>query len=299
MRTLVVGGDSLIGAAFIRAMGQRGGTCYATTRHRGADGGKRIYLDLASDEVETAVLPEVDIAFFCAAVSGFAVCRNDPALARRVNVEGTGRLVRRLADRGVYSVLLSSTAVFDFKKPHVPADAPVNPQTDHGKIKAEAERLFLELGELGSILRLTKVIDPAAPLFMGWLAALSRSGQIAAYSDLHIAPLAVEDATRAMDAVAADRGRGIYQLSGARDISYFDVARHLATMLRVPIDRVEPTCATEDGIPPAEVARHTTLDNSRIKALTGCPARDPYDVTESVFEPQIANFTKITISSRS
>ena len=255
MRALVIGGDSVVGTAFVRALAQRGDTVYATTRRRDTVRGNCLYLDLADDEIETVPLPVADIAFFCAAVSGFAVCRNDPVSARRVNVEGTGKLARRLARQGVYCVLLSSTAVFDFQTPHVRAEAPLRPLTMLGQIKAEAERTFLALGQAASVLRLTKVVTPDALLFTKWIAALRRHSPISAYSDLHIAPISLADATRAMSAVASDRGPGIYQVSGASDISYFDVARHLAKMMGVPLGRIRSELAVENGIPASEVPR--------------------------------------------
>jgi dTDP-4-dehydrorhamnose reductase len=297
MRALVIGGDSVVGAALVRALTQRGDTVYATTRRRNTVNGDSLHLDLADDGIETVPLPVTDIAFFCAAVSGFAVCRNDPVLARRVNVEGTGKLARRLTRQGVYSVLLSSTAVFDFQRPRVPADAPLRPLTMLGQIKAEAERTFLALGQAASVLRLTKVVTPDAPLFAEWIAALRRHSSISAYSDLHIAPISLADATRAMFAVAGDRGSGIYQVSGASDISYLDVARHLAKMMGVPPGRIRSKLAVENGIPASEVPRFTTLESSRIEALTGCGAPDPYDLIETIFEPQIESFDAIEASS--
>jgi dTDP-4-dehydrorhamnose reductase len=288
MRVLIIGGDSVVGAAFARALTRRGETVYATTRRRDTVGGKRLYLDLAGDEIETVALPSVDISFFCAGVSGFASCRNDPVKARRVNVDGTARLARRLTQQGVYSVLLSSTAVFDFQTPHVTAEAPVRPLTVLGQVKAQAEVVFLGLGPLGSILRLTKVVVPESPLFSQWIGALHRSEEIVAYSDIHIAPISLEDATEAMFAVATDRGRGVYQISAVNDISYFDFAHHLAKLMRVSSDLVRSQRAMENGIPSAEIPRFTTLESSRIEALTGRPAPDPYKVVETVFESQIA-----------
>ncbi|HUD88231.1 MAG TPA: sugar nucleotide-binding protein [Xanthobacteraceae bacterium] len=297
MRVLVVGGDSLIGAAFARSLAGLGHIVYSTTRRRESVGGSHFYLDLTEDEPEAIALPAVDVVFFCAAVSGFAVCRTNPALARRVNVEGTGRLVRRLVGDGIYAVLLSSTAVFDFQEPYVLPDAPVRPLTVLGQTKAEAERIFLAMGAFGSVLRLTKVVTADAPLFTKWITALRRREQIVAYSDIHIAPISLDDATRAMFAVASDRGPGVYQISGARDVSYFEVALHFATMMRVPLDRVRSERAIDNGIPAAEVPRHTTLESSRIEALTGRAAPDPYQIIETIFEPQITNLGEIEAST--
>jgi dTDP-4-dehydrorhamnose reductase len=288
MRILVIGGDSPIGGAFVRRLAERGETVFATTRRADTDGGNRIYVDLGDKSVDTAELPKVDAAVFCAAVSGFALCRANPDYARRVNVGGTGKLVRRLIDNGAYAVLLSSTAVFDFQTPNVPADAPTVPRTLHGQIKAEAERIFLDLGPSGSVLRLTKVLAPDAPLFTQWIAALRRGKPITAFIDLHIAPMSLDDATTAMLAVALDRGRGIYQQSGAHDISYFDAARHLAELMHVSSELVRPARAIESGVPEADIPRYTTLESSRLLALTGRTAPDPYKVIETVFGPLMA-----------
>ena len=297
MRVLVVGGDSLIGAAFAQATTQRGDTVFATTRRKELADRSSLFLDLARDDIDQVALPPVDSAFFCAAVSGFTVCRTDPALARRVNVEGTARLVGRLTARGVYCVLLSSTAVFNFQKPRVAPDTPTCPLTMHGQIKAESEDVFRAQGALGAILRLTKVITPNAALFAKWVQALAAGGSITAYTDLHLAPISLDDATLAMSTVARDRGAGIYQISGAGDISYFDLARHLAAMMRLPADRVRPALAVADGIPMEEVARFTTLESSRIEALTRRAAPEPHAVVEKVFGPILANPTGFKRSS--
>lgn len=288
MRILVVGGDCPIGAAFTTAAAERGDNVIATTRRRETVGGNRFHLDLADDAVADAILPPADVAFFCAAVSGFAVCRSDPAHARRVNVEGTGRLVRRLAADGVYCVALSSTAVFDFQTPYIAADMPVRPLTMHGQIKAETEQVFLAMGRSASVLRLTKVITPHTRLFTDWIAQLQSGREIAAFSDMHIAPLRLDDATMAMAAVAQHRAGGIYQMSGVRDVSYFDIARHLAKMVGVPPSRVRAERAIDSGFPEAEVARYTTLESSRLRALTGHRPPDPFQVIDGVFEMPLA-----------
>ena len=45
-------------------------------------------------------LPEADIAFFCAAITSFAACRTNEALARQVNVTSPLLLARRLVAAG-------------------------------------------------------------------------------------------------------------------------------------------------------------------------------------------------------
>jgi dTDP-4-dehydrorhamnose reductase len=289
MHILVIGGDSAIGGSFIAAPRAAHLKISATTRRPQTIDPDRIYLDLADDRAVASVrLPRCDVAFFCAAVDGFAMCRANPVLARLVSIDSTAILVERLAAQGTHVVLLSSTAVFDFQTPQVKADTPTCPRTLHGELKAEAEELFLRLGIQGSVLRLTKVLTPDAALVARWIAALRRNEPVFAFSDLHIAPLSLADATLAMLAVTEDRGGGIYQMSGARDVNYLDVASHLAKMIGSPHDLVRPTRAIDCGIPPAEIPRFTTLDCSRLKKLTGQRPPDPFTVIEMVYASQVS-----------
>jgi len=287
MRLLIVGGDSVTGAAFERAARQLGHTTYATTRRRDTSGSNRLYLDLAGDDLQQVALPNVDIAFFCAAVSGFARCRENPALARKVNIESTTIVARRLIANGAYVVLLSSTAVFDFQTPHVSAAAPTGPRTLHGAIKAAAEKIFLDAGSNGAVLRLTKVLTFDTGVAPSWIDSLRLREPITAFSDLHIAPISLDDATAAMLAVAKDRGAGVYQMSGAKDVSYYDFAVHLTKVMGCPADLVRTQRAIEAGLPAEDIARYTTLDSSRIERLTHRPAPDPYDVIDTVYGAQI------------
>jgi len=287
MHILVIGGDSAIGGPFIAAPRPAQLTISATTRRPQTTGRNRIYLDLADDRAIASVeLPRCDVAFFCAAVNGFAVCRANPALAHHVNIDSTAVLVERLVAQGTHVVLLSSTAVFDFQTPQVKAETPTCPRTLHGQLKAEVEQLFVALGSNGSVLRLTKVLTPDSALVTGWIAALQRGDAIEAFSDLHIAPMGLADTRQAMLAVAEDREGGIYQMSGARDITYLDVASHLAKTLGCPQHLVRPKRAIDAGIPPAEIPRFTTLDCSRLEKLTGQRPPDPFKVIETVYFPQ-------------
>lgn len=287
MRFLIVGGDSVTGAAFSQAARQRGHTTYETTRRRPSVGNGRLYLDLASDDIGQVELPKVDVAFFCAAVSGFARCRKDPALARKVNIDSTAIVARRLIVGGAYVVLLSSAAVFDFQTPHVAGDSPTRPRTLHGSIKATAEKIFLDAGSRGAVLRLTKVLTADIGQIPSWIHSLRRGKCITAFSDLHIAPISLDDATTAMLAVANDGGAGIYQMSGAKDISYYDIALYLAREMRRQTDLVRSARAIDAGLPAEDIARYTTLDTSRLEGLTRRPAPEPYDVVDSVYREKI------------
>lgn len=78
----------------------------------------------------------------CAAMSRTVACERDPALARTINVEVTGRLARLFA--GLPMVFLSTDLVFDGTAAPYGEGAATRPLSVYGQTKVEAEKLVLE-----------------------------------------------------------------------------------------------------------------------------------------------------------
>ena len=283
MRALVIGGDSAIGRALTDKLKSQQDTVFFTTRRSTPAHGNAVHLDLASSDTETTHLPQTDIAYFCAAITGFAACRNDRKLAERVNFSAPSALARRLVDAGSRVVFLSSNAVFDWSEPHVPVSREPHPLTEYGHFKAKAEQEFSALGPAASILRLSKVLRADDGLFAGWINHLIQKKNINAYVDHYFAPISVADTVDALLAISQSPGGGIFQMSGARDVSYFDAARRLASLTNADPKLVVPVRAAESGVPATEIIHNSTLDSSRITALTGWTPRDPLSVIDDVF----------------
>ena len=286
---LIVGIDSLIGAALADALIARGTVVIGTTRRaRSGMPGSRMALDLAAPDAGKAELPSVDVAVVCAAMAQFADCRERPELARRVNVSAPAALAARLVRNGARVVLLSTSAVFDCRSPRVPAEQRTSPKTAYGALKAEAEAAILALGPRACVLRLTKVMAPAMPLFVDWIGALRRNEPIEAFDDLTFSPIAMHDVLTALLAVLADGADGIYQVSGAQDISYAEAARHLARRIGARPDLVRAVRAVDRGIPESEVTRYTSLDAVRLCGLTRWTPPAAADVLDTVFRQLMA-----------
>lgn len=288
MKAIVVGADGGIGRALISALRCRGDTTWGTSRRSAAAENGLLALDLAEQPASAVQLPDADVAFFCAAITSFAECRRDPELARAVNVTGPSALARRLAAAGMHVVLLSTSAVFDWRVPLVAASRPTCAASVYGKLKAQAEAEFLGLGTAASVLRFAKVLTPDLKLFTGWIEALDHAQSVRAFSDLRMAPIALTDAVAALLAVADDRRGGIYQLSSATDISYLEAARYLAQGLGCNPGLVVEGLASEVGIPQEEITYFSSLDSSRLVELTGRAPPDPFAAIDTVFAPAIA-----------
>jgi len=283
-RILIIGADGFIGHTLAEAFASQGHAVCGTTRRERSDGaGERIRLDLATVDANEVSLPAADAAIFCAAMARFADCREQPELTRRVNVTGPSALARRLTAAGTHVVMLSTSAVFDGSTRCVAAEQKTAAVSAYGAQKAEIEAEILALGKKASVLRLTKVISPDMPLFNGWIGSLARGEKIRAFDDLTFSPIRAADVVAAAGAIVEERAGGIYQVSGADDISYATAAEHFAAKLGASRSLIERARAVEHSIPASEVPRFTTLDTSRLQKLTGWVPPRAFEVLDSVF----------------
>ena len=128
-RALVVGGDSLVGSELQVHCRKLGWTVEATSRRTATAGA--VFLDLGDPDFTPLQRATYDVAFVCAAVTSMQVCQSDPARSRRINVDNTLDLMRRLADRGIHLVFLSSSQVFDGETPMPDEAAPTAPKNEY------------------------------------------------------------------------------------------------------------------------------------------------------------------------
>jgi dTDP-4-dehydrorhamnose reductase len=284
---LVIGGDSLIGAALGAELTRRRVATVVTTRRASTASRERLQLDLADARLNDVQLPAADVAVFCAAITGFAASRQDRSLAHRVNVAAPAALARRLTASGTHVILLSTNAVFNTCEPRIPASRPPCPHTVYGALKAEAEAEFLALGPSAAILRLTKVLDPQSSLLKGWIESFSKGKEAAAYGDMRMSPITVRDVAAALLAIAESRA-GIFQMSGASAVSYAEVARHLAGRIANPTSRVVEKSALDAGTPAEELGVAPTLDCSDLEALIAWQPPQPFAVVDDVYGPALA-----------
>jgi dTDP-4-dehydrorhamnose reductase len=282
VKALVIGADGRIGAALAGALRRRGDVVYATSRRALDRGDRWLRLDLADPQVSSLTLPQVDMAFFCAAMTRFADCRADPERAYRTNVAGPAALAAVLAERNTQVILLSTSAVFDCRTPKLPVDAPTSPATVYGRLKADAEARILSLSSTAAVVRLTKVLTDDSPLLRGWIRMLRQRRPVQAFADHRVSPITLDYAVAGLLAVADHGKGGVYHVSGAADVSYAEIACALARRIGVAENLVHPINAVDAGMRPEEVTAFTSLDPGVLPSLTGRPPPDPSAAVESV-----------------
>ena len=264
---LIIGGDGEVGQGLAAGLRAAGAPVVCTTRRAVASAGW-VHLDLAAIPADWAPPEGTQAACITAAVARLAACEADPAGAARVNVAGTIALAESLAARGIYTLFLSTNQVFDGTVPNAAADAPLCPVSTYGRQKAQTETALREMMARGApvgILRLSKIVSPGMQLFAGWRDSLAAGKPVKAFTDMTFAPVPAAVVTEAIMARLQARAATVAQLTGPRDISYFEAARHIALLQDANPALVLAGSAAAPGLAPVSIPKHTTLDCSLLR----------------------------------
>lgn len=232
---LVVGGDGLIARALAAQLKADSWRVTCTSRREHLPSGW-LHFDLKGgvDNLPEKVLDQTDVVFLCAAVTGFVSCANDPEGSRHINVTKSVELGRRFMQNGAHFVYLSSNAVFDGTRERLDEFSQTNPATEYGRQKAECELALLyaatQLPGNCAVVRLTKVVDIAQPLYSGWVQSFNEQVPAKAATDLIMCPVTTTYVASGLQCIGAGKKGGVYHLSGEQDMTYFDLATSMASL---------------------------------------------------------------------
>ena len=259
---LIVGARGLIGSSLARRAGAAGIAWRGTSS---SDDAGLIPLDLRDEAAIDRLNERPRIAYLLAAETNLRRCQEQPEATRRVNVENTARLARRLHAAGSAIVFVSTNLVFDGTRPGMKPDDIPSPATEYGRQKADLEAILRAELPRTAIVRLTKVVHPAFPLFRDWFAALNRGETIRPFTDMMFCPVDLETVTDELWALHESFRPGVYQLSGDADLSYSDAARLLAETRALPALLVQPWTTKEAGFT-GSFPEHTSLEHRPVRS---------------------------------
>lgn len=250
---VVVGADSLIGAALMGELRLRGFTAVGTSRRRSC---AHFFLDLEKP-IDLSVLPEARTVFLCAGMNGFAACRELPATAALVNVSATLAIGTHYLEQGGHVVFLSSAAVFGARSDTPNEQDAPTPNTTYGAFKYATEIALLDAATVSggkcSIVRLTKVLSFAGSLLKKWRTQGAVDQTIDAFMDVSIAPISLNYLVNGLLEVADSRLTGCFHFAGAQPLTYADLACALGERQLVPmalINRTNESATMQAALPP-------------------------------------------------
>ncbi|MDX1965734.1 MAG: sugar nucleotide-binding protein [Planctomycetaceae bacterium] len=270
---LVIGGDSMIGAAIVARLREQGRRILATTRRRDALGDELRHLELAAPQPFAIPWNEPFVALVAAGQTSLQACHDHPDQTWMVNVAAIKQVAAWLRSCGGFVVFLSTNLVFDGQLAARSEDDPTCPNSEYGRQKRDAEEFLLQNGP-AAIVRLTKVFGPRPQLLQKWHAALRTGQSISAFTDLNCAPMLLADVAPAVQCIGDRHAEGIWHLSGSRDISYLQMARVALDVWRHSADRIRICTAADQGILAPHRCRYTALNTSKARRELGWAPRD-------------------------
>ncbi len=102
-----------------------------------------------------------------------------------------------------------------------------------------------------------------------------------------VAPTPTALVAAAIGLLLRDEPRGIYQLTGSRDVSYAEIADYLAARIHADPCLVTMTTARAAGLPEGVTPRHTTLDSSLLRQRYGLEAPDVWSLIETLVDQNL------------
>jgi len=245
----------------------------------------RIALDVtdrhAVHEVVRAHRPEVVVN--CSAWTDVDGCEGDPDRARWTNAEAVGHLGEVVDRVGAHLVHVSTDFVFDGRAdtPYT-EDHPTGPLSTYGATKLAGEEAA---GPSATVMR-TSWLQPAdAPgMVERVLAALAGDDPLPLSDQRRACPTFVADLVPVLAHLANERVAGVVHVTNAGPTSWFQFARHVATLAGQDPDRIV-ACPDPglDGSLPARRPAYSALDNSVLRSLGHPGLRDHRDaVAEAV-----------------
>ena len=237
---LIIGGDSKIGKVLASRWMELSIKHLSSTRRRYLASVNRPYVDLESHNWESLSGKNYDAVVFCAGVTDINICNKQKSFTRKINVDATYSLAKKISGSSKYLLFLSSNHVFcgDISSPKI-NDKPT-PILEYGRQKRDLEKLVIGLEADTAILRLTKVIFENTGIFKKWKKALEAGEKIKAYANMSLCPISIDSVIYTVDSMILNKQTGMRHLSGKKVISYYDYARDLAIRYGLNSDLVEP-----------------------------------------------------------
>lgn len=262
----VTGAAGLIGHALMKAAGQVTPPEWKITPLTRAD----LDLDDPMAVIRRFEQDRPDCILHCAALSRTAACEANPALAQRLNVDATARLLDSLGS-GRF-VFFSSDLVFDGTRGgYVESDTP-RPINVYGNNKWDAERLVA--AHPGSLIIRTSLNHghsvTANRGFNEEMVLQWKMGRpVNALVDEFRCPIAADVTARVVWELVRSRQQGIVHVAGSERLSRWEIASALSRHYPSLRPMVHPMTLKEYSGPPR--APDVSLDCTRLNSWLGHP----------------------------
>jgi dTDP-4-dehydrorhamnose reductase len=210
------------------------------------------------------------LVIHCAALSRSPACQENPALARKLNVDVTARLAELAAD--ITFFLFSSDLVFDGREGDYDESASPNPLSVYAETKIAAEQIVLA-NPRHTVVRISLNGGTSPTGDRGFNEEMRRAWQagrtLRLFTDEYRCPMPAVVTARAVWELTAQNRPGLYHLAGRERLSRWELGRRIAARWPQLNPRIEPILR-RDYIGPPRPA-DTSLNCAKVQRLLSFP----------------------------
>lgn len=203
----------------------------------------RVDIDLTHESAVRRLWRDLQpqLVIHCAALSRTGTCQQDPALAKRINVDTTAILAELAAD--IPFIFFSSDQVFDGTKGWYVETDEMNPVNVYGETKAAAERIVLN-NPRHTVIRIaiTAGTSPTGDrsFVEDMWGSAERAQRLTLFTDEFRNPMPAGVVARAVWELIDHERPGLYHLGGADRLSRWEIGQLLAVWHPELASRIQP-----------------------------------------------------------
>ncbi|MBI5645896.1 MAG: SDR family oxidoreductase [Ignavibacteriae bacterium] len=276
-RVLVTGATGFLGWNCARAFSARGLVVSATYNAAPPPEAPWRWLPLDLATSPTIRFQDYDAVIHCAAMSSVHSCHAQPALAMRVNRDGTRALAEAAAANGTAFVYISTDLVFDGRDGWYTENDVPQPPSVYAQSKYEGEAAALESGGRVIVLRTALMYGPSRNGpggFLSWtLPALHARDELRLYANQFRTPLYAPDVPALLvPLLERVENAGIYHAAGPDRLSREEMGRIISEEANISDPRITSTVYVRgvDAYPIDD----TSLRTEKVRLATGFPFTD-------------------------
>ncbi len=210
------------------------------------------------------------LVIHCAALSRPGPCRDNPDLARAVNVEATARLAELAAN--IPLIFFSTDLVFDGRQGRYDETAPVNPLSFYAETKVAGEQLVLA-NPRHTVIRTSLNMGRSLGgnrSFIEELRNTWRAGRaITLFTDEYRCPIPCRATAQAIWELARADRPGLYHVAGAERLSRWEIGQLAAAQWPHLHPQYQSALAKDVPGPPRPL--DTSLNCAKIQSLLSFP----------------------------
>ncbi len=280
MKILITGSNGLLGQKIVAQLLKQKIAFIATSQgdNRNPDCPTENYcsMDISNPlEVEACFQDqEITHVIHTAAITNVDECETNPALCKKVNVDGTRILFEACKRKDIRFQLLSTDFVFDGERGNYSEEDIVNPLSVYASSKVEGEQILQESEfKDWSIVRTIIVYGTGNNLsrsnLLVWAkSALHKGDSMNIIDDQFRAPTWADDLAWGCIRICTLNQHGIFHLSGPTTYSIYEIVRLVADYYHLSMEKVNKI-SSESLNQPAKRPPRTGFDLTKAKLLLG------------------------------